>query len=182
MCSYHHLEDKALSSYCARCISPMSFPFLLPRVFAFAFVLLGLSELFQLRIGAYQHELTVFLLFSFVFLHSSLEWGFWNGSLFLALVYAVVAVAEGLFSDLVFGAKYEFTAHCTLGPPLLLGRPLFLPVAWYVSSYPAMCVVLAIRAEDSTVLSKARCLIFVCLVFQRLLSEDFCFCSFDHVL
>jgi uncharacterized membrane protein len=107
-----------------------------------AFVLLGLTELFQIPLGAYQHEMVVAAMCSFCLVHSAFEYGAASSVLFFFLVFFWVALAEGtmFFPEVVFGASYVFTEHCTLGPHVLFGRPLFLPVAWFVCAYPALCL------------------------------------------
>lgn len=103
------------------------------------FLALGLTELFQLRFVDFQHEVVVLAIFLFCFCHSVLEWGLRTAVWFLLIVYVTVAVAEGFFGEWLFG-NYVFTDDCTLGPHWLFGKPLFLPIAWYVCAYPAWSV------------------------------------------
>lgn len=110
------------------------------RGFGACFTVLGLSELFQVPLGPFQHSLVVFCMCCFCLTHSVVEWGRGPAVLFFLIVYVTVAVAEGFSADFVFGAPYHFTRDCSLGPHVLFGRPLFLPVAWYVCSYPAWWV------------------------------------------
>ena len=112
---------------------------------ATAFACSGLTEFFQVPLP-YQHEATVALLVCFCLLHSAREWGPGRAALFLALVYAAVTLAEGFAAELLFGL-YVFTQDCTLGPHVLFGRPLFVPMAWYCCSYPALCIAQSLVAN-----------------------------------
>jgi uncharacterized membrane protein len=121
-------------------------------VVAAAFAGCGLTEFFMVSLP-WQHEASVALLVLFCATHSAREWGWPRALTFLALVIALVAVAEGFAAELLFG-DYRFTDHCTLGPHVLLGRPLFVPLAWYCCAYPALCIarlVLSPRASGTKV-------------------------------
>jgi uncharacterized membrane protein len=104
------------------------------RLFGLSFALLGLTELFRVRfLWDHQHQLVVFVMFVFCLTHSASEWGLSSAVWFLTFVCVSVTVAEGLFDKTLFG-DYQFTLDCTLGPHILFGKPLFVPVAWYVVS------------------------------------------------
>jgi uncharacterized membrane protein len=121
-------------------------------VVAAAFAGCGLTEFFMVSLP-WQHEASVALLLLFCLTHSAREWGWPRALTLLALVTTLVAVAEGFAAELFFG-DYRFMRQCTLGPHVLFGRPLFVPLAWYCCAYPALClarVLLSPRASFTQV-------------------------------
>jgi uncharacterized membrane protein len=114
----------------------MSFAFLCGAGFA----AVGLTELFGISL-AFQHECSLAFLTAFCVLHSVSEFGLGRAAWLLSATVVVVVVAEGPYvADWLFG-RYVFTEACKLGPRVLPGnRPLFVPIAWYVTAYPAMGV------------------------------------------
>lgn len=86
-----------------------------------------------------EHELGFAFLSIFCVLDSAYHRGSKESLVFFVLVYVIVAMAEILAPVFVFGAEYDFITS-SLGPKLFSNMPIFVPVAWYVSSYPAFVV------------------------------------------
>lgn len=91
-----------------------------------------------------------------------MEYGKRSFVVLLASVVVVVVTVEGpVVADIVFGS-YTFTDACPLGPKWLPNdRPLFVPVAWFVSAYPAYIQASYLIPQSSTKLARRAIIVLV---------------------